>query len=123
MLLLSLAQDDGLSMADMELMLDSFKGQPLDFFGAMRSATYDNQIRDWIKEIVEDDIDADGANLQELTRRLINRRAPQSALHMRHMSEIMPSNLLRISDPRPHTLSHLNHRSAAKRSKATWHWM
>lgn len=70
-----LAQDDGLSMGDMELILDSFKGQSLDFFGAMRSATYDNQIRDWIKEIVEDDINAEGANLQELSRRLINRCA------------------------------------------------
>ncbi len=68
-------QDDGLSMGDMELILDSFKGQSLDFFGAMRSATYDNQIRDWIKEIVKDDINAEGANLQELSRRLINRRA------------------------------------------------
>ncbi|CAL5221664.1 g3892 [Coccomyxa viridis] len=66
-------KDDGLSMGDMELILDSFKGQSLDFFGAMRSATYDNQIRDWIKEIVEDDINAEGANLQELSRRLINR--------------------------------------------------
>ena len=81
-LLLLLEQDDGLSMGDMELILDSFKGQSLDFFGAMRSATYDNQIRDWIKEIVEDDINAEGANLQELSRRLINRRAAAQPICM-----------------------------------------
>ena len=68
-------QDDGLSMGDMETILDSFQGQSLDFFGALRSATYDNQIRSWIKGIVKGDIDADGANLQELSRRLINRCA------------------------------------------------
>jgi hypothetical protein len=62
-------------MADMEIILDSFQGQSLDFFGALRSATYDNQIRGWIKDIVKGDIHIDGANLQELSRRLINRCA------------------------------------------------
>ena len=66
-------QDDGLSTADMATVLDTFRGQSLDFFGALRSATYDNQIRSWIKEIVKGDIDADGAAMQELSRRLINR--------------------------------------------------
>ena len=66
-------QDDGLSTADMATVLDTFQGQSLDFFGALRSATYDNQIRSWIKEIVKGDIDADGAAMQELSRRLINR--------------------------------------------------
>ena len=66
-------QDDGLSTADMATVLNAFQGQSLDFFGALRSATYDNQIRSWIKEIVKGDIDADGAAMQELSRRLINR--------------------------------------------------
>ncbi|CAK0780317.1 hypothetical protein CVIRNUC_005010 [Coccomyxa viridis] len=66
-------KDDGLSTADMATVLDTFRGQSLDFFGALRSATYDNQIRSWIKEIVKGDIDADGAAMQELSRRLINR--------------------------------------------------
>ena len=57
----------------MATVLDTFRGQSLDFFGALRSATYDNQIRSWIKEIVKGDIDADGAAMQELSRRLINR--------------------------------------------------
>ena len=70
-------------MADMGLILDSFRGQSLDFFGAMRSATYDNQIREWIESIVEGDIDADDANLKELSRRLINRCA---ANHLPHLS-------------------------------------
>ena len=57
----------------MATVLDTFRGQSLDFFGALRSATYDNQIRSWIKEIVKGDINADGAAMQELSRRLINR--------------------------------------------------
>ena len=32
-------QDDGLSRADMEVLLDTFPSQPLDFYGALRSAT------------------------------------------------------------------------------------
>ena len=100
-LLLLSAQDDGLSMGDMELMLDSFKGQSLDFFGAMRSATYDNQIRDWIKDIVEDDISAEGANLQELSRRLINRCAtvcPKRVTPAIRFSSLIPCSNLTSSN-------------------------
>ena len=41
-------KDDGLSMADVEKLLRRFSNQGLDFFGHLRSSTYDNQIRDWI---------------------------------------------------------------------------
>ena len=69
-----LAQDDALTPADMAALLDTFPGQPLDFYGALRSATYDAQIRAWIRdEVVQGDIAAEDANMRELTRRLINR--------------------------------------------------
>ena len=42
-------RDDGLSPRDMHALLDRFPAQPLDFFGALRAGTYDNQIRDWIE--------------------------------------------------------------------------
>lgn len=36
----------------MGILLDLFPEQPLDFFGSLRSAVYDDQIRDWIQEDV-----------------------------------------------------------------------
>lgn len=42
-------QDDGLSIEDMDKLLTRFRKQPLDFYGALRATTYDNQIREWIE--------------------------------------------------------------------------
>ncbi|CAL8468936.1 g8477 [Coccomyxa elongata] len=67
-------KDDGVSMEDVGTLIDSFPGQPLDFFGALRAATYDNQIRQWIREeVVKADLTDDDANMRELSRRLINK--------------------------------------------------
>lgn len=67
-------QDDGLTFEDMGLLLDTFPSQPLDFFGALRSALYDDQIRDWIQhDILNDDITSEDANLSEVSRRLVNK--------------------------------------------------
>lgn len=66
-----------MSIEDMEVLIDSFPGQPLDFFGALRAATYDNQIRRWIKEdVVKTDVIDEDANMAELSRRLINKWVP-----------------------------------------------
>ena len=45
-------QEDGLAKGDMGALLEAFPGQALDFFGALRSATYDAQIRRWIVDSV-----------------------------------------------------------------------
>jgi len=45
-------KDDGLTSEDMLKLIERFPLQPLDFFGALRATTYDNQIRDWIKRDV-----------------------------------------------------------------------
>ena len=67
-------QDDGVSLEDVGALIDSFPGQPLDFFGALRAATYDNQIRQWIREdVVKADLTDDDANMRELSKRLINK--------------------------------------------------
>ena len=70
----ALVQDDGLSLGDMGVLIDSFGHQPLDFFGAMRASLYDNQIRRWIEtDIVGDSIGDEDANLAELSRRLVDK--------------------------------------------------
>ncbi|KAK9865373.1 hypothetical protein WJX84_003077 [Apatococcus fuscideae] len=45
-------KEDGLAKGDMGALLEAFPGQALDFFGALRSATYDAQIRRWIVDSV-----------------------------------------------------------------------
>lgn len=42
--------DDGLSMADVGVLVDAFPGQPLDFFGALRARRYDSTILSWVAE-------------------------------------------------------------------------
>ena len=72
----SCVKEDGLSEEDMGLLLDTFPDQPLDFYGALRSATYDNQIRRWIeRDVIDSEITNEDANLAELSRRLVNQYA------------------------------------------------
>ena len=50
-------KDDGLTEGDMAALLRAFPAQALDFFGALRASTYDNQIREWIKaDVIKGDI-------------------------------------------------------------------
>ncbi|KAL3157030.1 hypothetical protein ABBQ38_001279 [Trebouxia sp. C0009 RCD-2024] len=68
-------KDDGLSFEDMGVLLDMFPQQPLDFFGALRSAVYDDQIRDWIQEdVLKNKITDEDANLSEVSRRLVSKK-------------------------------------------------
>ncbi|KXZ48423.1 hypothetical protein GPECTOR_28g831 [Gonium pectorale] len=66
-------KDDGLSKKDVAALLDRFHRQPLDFFGALRSTTYDEQIRQWIKrEVTGEEFTAESANLSALHQRLLS---------------------------------------------------
>jgi hypothetical protein len=47
----ALYKDDGLGAADAGRLVDAFSRQSLDFFGAIRAATYDGQIREWIRDL------------------------------------------------------------------------
>lgn len=59
---------------DMGFLLDMFPEQPLDFFGALRSAIYDDQIRDWIQEdVLKNNITDEDANLSEVSKRLVSK--------------------------------------------------
>ena len=72
--LLVCSQDDGLTFEDMGILLDEFPDQPLDFFGALRSAIYDDQIREWIqKDVLAKSITDEDANLSEVSRRLVRK--------------------------------------------------
>ena len=58
----------------MGVLLDLFPQQPLDFFGALRSAVYDDQIRAWIQEeVLKNKITDEDANLSEVSRRLVSK--------------------------------------------------
>ena len=66
-------KDDGLGKEDMVTLLQTFPNQSLDFYGALRAATYDNQIRKWIQDdVIDGDISEENNNLKELGRRLVN---------------------------------------------------
>jgi len=68
-------KDDGLSTEDMLRLLQAFPNQPLDFFGALRASTYDNQIRNWIEhDVLGADIVADDVKLDDLGRRLARKQ-------------------------------------------------
>ena len=58
----------------MGVLLDMFPQQPLDFFGALRSAVYDDQIRAWIQDdVLKNKITDEDANLSEVSRRLVSK--------------------------------------------------
>ncbi|KAG2437907.1 hypothetical protein HXX76_005523 [Chlamydomonas incerta] len=66
-------KDDGVSRRDVEALLDRFKAQPLDFYGALRASTYDDQIRNWIKtDVTGTEFIADEANLSSMAKTLLS---------------------------------------------------
>ncbi|KAI8112003.1 hypothetical protein M9435_004498 [Picochlorum sp. BPE23] len=78
-------KDDGLEKKDMVELLKAFPNQSLDFYGALRAATYDNQIREWIQnDVIDGCISEENENLKELGRRLV---------HQENLPEFEPVNL------------------------------
>jgi len=49
-------KEDGLSRGDIETLVATFGNQALDFFGALRAATYDGQIREWMVDVAGKDL-------------------------------------------------------------------
>jgi len=43
-------QHDGVDRHAVEHIVDTFPGQSIDFFGAMRARVYDDKVREWVKE-------------------------------------------------------------------------
>jgi hypothetical protein len=57
-------QHDGVNRGEIETIVDTFPGQSIDFFGAMRARVYDDKVREFVKEI----------GVEHLGKRLINSR-------------------------------------------------
>jgi len=55
-------QDDGVTRAEVEALVDNFPGQSIDFFGALRARVYDDSVRKFVEEIGH----------ENLTKRLVN---------------------------------------------------
>jgi hypothetical protein len=57
-------QYDNVDRAEIENLVDSFPGQSIDFFGALRARVYDDKVRDWIEKL----------GVENIGKRLINSR-------------------------------------------------
>jgi hypothetical protein len=57
-------QEDQVSRGDVEILVDTFPGQSIDFFGALRARVYDDKVRDFIQ----------GIGVENIGKRLINSR-------------------------------------------------
>ena len=57
-------QEDKVSRGDVEILVDTFPGQSIDFFGALRARVYDDKVRDFIQ----------GIGVENIGKRLINSR-------------------------------------------------
>lgn len=67
-------KDDGMVIEDMRKLIEAFPQQSLDFFGAIRAATYDGQIREWLKkDVVKGEIAEENENMKEIARRLVRK--------------------------------------------------
>lgn len=44
-------KEDGVTRAEVEQIVDTFPGQSIDFFGALRARVYDDAVRAFVKEI------------------------------------------------------------------------
>lgn len=59
-------EPDGLSLADVTTLVDTFPTQAIDFFGAVRSQIYNEQIRDFIRDV----------GLENVSRNVVNTTTP-----------------------------------------------
>merc|ERR1712118_384268 len=53
---------DGVSLEDVEKIIDRYPNQSIDFFGAMRARVYDDKVRDFVNDI----------GIESIGRRLVN---------------------------------------------------
>ncbi len=54
--------EDQVDRRDVEVLVDAFPGQSIDFFGALRARVYDDKVRSFVKEL----------GVENLSKRLIN---------------------------------------------------
>ena len=56
---------DGVNAQGVEVLVRTFDGQSIDFFGALRARVYDDKVRAWIKEVGIDDMGSYLINLKD----------------------------------------------------------
>nr|CAA71667.1 Rubisco activase [Alvikia littoralis] len=57
-------QEDNVNRGEVEVLVDAFPGQSIDFFGALRARVYDDKVREFVKN----------TGVENLSKRLINSR-------------------------------------------------
>eukprot|EP00244_Chara_vulgaris_P002229 TRINITY_DN137_c0_g1_i3.p1 TRINITY_DN137_c0_g1~~TRINITY_DN137_c0_g1_i3.p1 ORF type:complete len:443 (+),score=110.99 TRINITY_DN137_c0_g1_i3:184-1512(+) len=59
---LGIFKEDNVNTTDVEELVDTFPGQSIDFFGALRARVYDDEVRKWVTEI----------GVENMGKRLVN---------------------------------------------------
>lgn len=70
-------EDDAIDVAAVHALLDAFPGQSLDFYGALRAATYDGTIRTWIKDVCGASVEDEEANMSALSAALVKKEGDE----------------------------------------------
>ena len=90
--------EDGLYQADVEKLVDTFANQAIDFFGALRSRIYDEQIRNFIHDIGIERISARVVNSADAPPNFIK---PNFSLsHLIEMGNLMVDEQKRVDNSR-----------------------
>ncbi|GAA6623932.1 ribulose bisphosphate carboxylase small subunit [Scytonema sp. NUACC26] len=90
--------EDGLSQREVEQLVDTFPNQSIDFFSAMRSRIYDEQIRQFIHDV----------GIEQVSRRIVNsvegppqfRKPDFSLSHLLETGKLMVGEQKRVDDSR-----------------------
>lgn len=81
--------DDGISAADVETLLKTFPNQSLDFYGAIKNATYDDAVRTWIREVCGGAPADESANMSALAAALVRKEgAPPPATPIPRLDDV-----------------------------------
>lgn len=58
-------KEDGITRGEVEQIVDTFPGQSIDFFGALRARVYDDAVRKFVQDIGSENIGARLVNSRE----------------------------------------------------------
>jgi hypothetical protein len=61
---LGIFKEDGITESDIAVIVDTYPGQSIDFFGALRARVYDDKVREWVQ----------ATGTENLQRQLVNSR-------------------------------------------------
>lgn len=79
-------QHDTVSPQEIESLVDTFPGQSIDFFGALRARVYDDRVRAFVKDI----------GIESIGQRLVNSREGKVSVHQPWISLQQQLQLLQV---------------------------